>query len=338
MVKFKTLIRFDWAIKHILRNKANFGILEGFLSELLKEDIRINQLLESESNQEHKKDKFNRVDLLVENSKKELIIIEVQNTSELDYLQRLLYGSSKVITENLTLGKPYSEIKKIISVSIVYFDLGQGKDYVYKGTTSFKGIHKKDVLELSLEQKKLFGEIQVEQIFPEYYLLKVDKFDNKTRDTLDEWLYFLKNEEIKDSFKAKGLKEAKEKLSVLKLPLKQQARYKRYLEDLSYHASLAQTMTIEREMEIEELELKIKQEQKLRDKLEQEKQRLQDKLEQEKQRLQDKLEQEKQRLQDKLEQEKQKIYLIAREMKKNDEPLNKIINYTGLTREEIGKL
>lgn len=249
----KKLIRFDWAIKNILRSKSNFVILEGFLSELLKENIKINKLLESESNQETETDKFNRVDLLVENSSGELIIIEVQNTSELDYLHRLLYGSSKAISENMNLGEPYSSVKKVISISIVYFDLGHGDDYVYKGKTTFEGLHKKDKLELSNEQKKLFGDIKVEKIFPDYYLLKVNKFDKKTKDTLDEWIYFLKYEEIKDSFKAKGLKEAKEKLNVLKLPKKEQLKYQRYLENLSYQASMAQTINFEIEQEREKI-------------------------------------------------------------------------------------
>ena len=30
----RQLISFDWAIKRLLRNKANFGILEGFMSLL----------------------------------------------------------------------------------------------------------------------------------------------------------------------------------------------------------------------------------------------------------------------------------------------------------------
>ncbi|WYD81344.1 MAG: hypothetical protein V8K32_02960 [Candidatus Electrothrix gigas] len=59
----RKLISFDWAMKKLLRSKANFEILEGFLSELLKEDIRILELLESKSNKEDRKDKFNRVDL-----------------------------------------------------------------------------------------------------------------------------------------------------------------------------------------------------------------------------------------------------------------------------------
>ena len=70
------LIRFDWAIKKILRDKANFGILEGFLSELLGQNIKILNLLDSESNKETNDDKFNRVDLLAELENKELVIIE----------------------------------------------------------------------------------------------------------------------------------------------------------------------------------------------------------------------------------------------------------------------
>jgi len=72
----RNLIRFDWAIKRLLRNKADYFVLEGFLSELLIEDISIQSILESESNQRIDTDKFNRVDLLVKDSKGELIIIE----------------------------------------------------------------------------------------------------------------------------------------------------------------------------------------------------------------------------------------------------------------------
>ena len=50
----KRLVRFDWAMKKLLRNKANFSILEGFFSELLSRDITIQNLLESESNKQTK--------------------------------------------------------------------------------------------------------------------------------------------------------------------------------------------------------------------------------------------------------------------------------------------
>ena len=41
-MKTRNMISFDWAMERLLRNKADFGILEGFLSELLRRDITIN--------------------------------------------------------------------------------------------------------------------------------------------------------------------------------------------------------------------------------------------------------------------------------------------------------
>ena len=81
-------IRFDWAIKRLLRQKANFGVLEGFLTVFLGEQIKIEEILESEGNQQDADDKFNRVDIKAKNTKGDIILIEIQNTRELYYLWR----------------------------------------------------------------------------------------------------------------------------------------------------------------------------------------------------------------------------------------------------------
>ena len=120
-------IRFDWAMKRLLRNKANHAVLEGFLSSLIGKKFKIQRFLESESNQEDETDKYNRVDILAENENGELCIIEVQNNRELTYFHRMLYGVSKAITEYIGLGSPYDEVRKVYSINIVYFELGQGK-------------------------------------------------------------------------------------------------------------------------------------------------------------------------------------------------------------------
>lgn len=248
----KKLIRFDWAIKRLLRNKANFVVLEGFLSELLFENIKIEQILESESNQDYDDDKFNRVDILTQNSKNELIIIEIQNTYEIDYFHRMAYGVSKSISENLKLGQKYLEIKKVISINIVYFDLGQGQDYIYRGRTDFKGLHQNDILGLSEKQKQTFVKEEVADIFPEYYLLKVNQFNDIAKDTLDEWVYFLKNSEVKDEFKAKGLKEANEVLDIMRLEKEDQYGYNRYLDSLHLKASEVFSLQSEAEYKVRE--------------------------------------------------------------------------------------
>ena len=237
----RKLITFDWAMKRLLRSKANFEILEGFLSELLNEEIVILEILESESNKESVSDKYNRVDLKVENSAGEIIIIEVQYEREYDYLQRMLYGASRAITEHQREGEPYSRLVKVISVNILYFDLGHGSDYIYRGATSFTGIHDNYRLQLSSRQQKLYGKEQIHHLFPEYYLIRINNFNDNAATPLDEWIYFLKNEEIKDEFKAKGLQKAKKAFSVVSLPEKERLAYARYQDDLRYQASLIES-------------------------------------------------------------------------------------------------
>jgi len=234
----KNLVRFDWAVKRLLRNKANFGILEGFLSELTGEDIKIESILEGESNKEDKYQKFNKLDVLVQNSKGELIIIEIQNNQEHDYLLRILFGTSILLVNNIDEGMDYARIKKIISVNIVYFDLGQGDDYIYHGTTEFEGIHKHDILKLSKDQENLYHTENISRIYPEYYVIKVNQFNDVAKDTLDEWIYFFKRGEIKDGFKAKGLKEAKRQLDVMKLSEEERKEYGKYIEQQRYERSL----------------------------------------------------------------------------------------------------
>lgn len=236
--RHRKLISFDWAIKKILRSKANFCVLEGFLSELLFDDIKITEILETESNKNTLEDKFNRLDIKVKNSKDEIVIIEIQYNRELDYLQRMLYGSSKVITEHIKESESYAKIVKVISVNILYFDLGVGDDYIYKGTTSFIGLHNHSQLKLDAGQAKVYQTENIEAIYPEYYLIRINNFDDIAKDSLDEWIYFLKNEEIKDEFKAKGLEKAKEALDYLKCSEEERRAYEYYKESLHYQASM----------------------------------------------------------------------------------------------------
>jgi predicted transposase/invertase (TIGR01784 family) len=214
MRKERPLISFDWAIKRLLRQKANYDILEGFLSELLKQDIRITNIPESESNKVSAEDKFNKVDILCENENKELILIELQYDNQADYFYRMLYGTSKLITEYMDSPMKYDEIKKVYSINIVYFELGQGEDYVYYGKNEFKGIHLNDILKVTEQQSNLYHKSNVYEFFPEYYIIKVNNFNNVAKDRLDEWIYYFKNNEVLTNFKAKGLDKVASQLKL----------------------------------------------------------------------------------------------------------------------------
>jgi predicted transposase/invertase (TIGR01784 family) len=228
----RQLITFDWAIKTILRNKANFGILEGFLSELFGFDIEILELLESESNQQTAVNKYTRTDLKAKDTNGKIYIIELQYNYQMDYLQRVLYNTSKAVVEQLDQGEKYEALHQVISVNILHFEFGQGTDYIYKGTTDFIGIHQHDQLRLNLEQKKTFQSEHIQDLFPIYYLLQVKRFNDVLQDKLDEWMYFLKEGEIKPEFNAKGLQQASEALDVLNMNDIDRTSYDTYLDSL----------------------------------------------------------------------------------------------------------
>ncbi len=242
-------IRFDWAIKRLLRQKSNFVILEGLLSVLLNDQVKIHRILESEGNKETYDDKFNRIDMLAENERGELILIEVQTEKELDYFHRMLYGVSKVITEYIYEGDKYEKIKKVYSVNVVYFELGQGEDYVYRGRTEFRGIHNNDILRLTDRQQEQFRRQEPGDLYPEYYVLRLDKFDEKAVTPLDEWISFLKTSEIPETAKAPGLQEARERLRRDQMSKEERERYNAYLDSLRYQKSVIDTSLIEGRIE-----------------------------------------------------------------------------------------
>lgn len=222
-------IRFDWAIKRLLRQKANFDVLEGFLTVFLKEKVTIIEILESEGNQLTADDKFNRVDIKALNSKNEIIIIEIQNTRELYYLERILYGVAKAITEHISLGEAYYNVKKIYSISILYFDIGKGSDYLYYGQNRFTGVHTGDQLQVSVKEKNAIVTRMPADIFPEYILIRVNEFDQIAVTPLEEWMSYLKTGIIRADTTAPGLGEAREKLKYYSMSSQERHDYDEHL-------------------------------------------------------------------------------------------------------------
>lgn len=89
---------------------------------------------------------------------------------------------------------------KVLSISILYFDLTIGEDYLYYDTTEFYGTHTEEWL----QTKYLMDKSQIpkgkKDPFPEYYFINVNKFKDIVVEDIDEWIYMLKNSEIKKKF------------------------------------------------------------------------------------------------------------------------------------------
>lgn len=242
-------IRFDWAAKYMLRSKADFAIFEGLITVLVGEKVEIVELLESESNQEHKDDKFNRVDIKAKDSQGRIIIVEILQSRELDYLQRMLYGVAKTITEHMGKGSVYEMVKKVYSINILYFDLGEGADYLYHGQTALIGVHTKDTLQLTQHEKADLHVVTPEDVFPEYFVIRVNEYDKLAVTPLEEWLQYLKDEYIRPDTTVPGLKEARERLEYLRMSQEERWAYDHYLDTLVRDTDVMKTKLLEAEIQ-----------------------------------------------------------------------------------------
>ena len=238
-------IRFDWAIKRLLRQKANFGVLEGFLTVFIGEPVTIVEILESEGNQSSSDDKLNRVDIKAKNSKGEIVIIEVQNTREIYYLERILYGVAKAITEHISLGESYQNVKKVYSISILYFDIGKGTDYLYHGQNRFVGVHTNDSLQITKKERDVIVNRPLEKIFPEYILIRVNEFNKVAVTPLEEWMQYLKEGVIRPDTQAPGLGEAREKLLYYSMSRQERAAYDEHLNAIAIQMDVLNTAKME---------------------------------------------------------------------------------------------
>ena len=238
----KRIISFDWAVKRMLRDKANFGILEGLFQVLTGRQMRIVEILESEANQEDATDKFNRVDVKAKDENGEIIIVEVQVTRQIHYLERILYGVSKAITEHIALGDDYNTVKKVYSINILYFNFGEGDDYLYHGTTRFMGAHTHDEQTISTRENNVVTLTTPTDIFPEYFLIRVNEFNKVATTPLEEWLDYLKNQHISPDTTAPGLQEARQKLDVMNMTRNERLAYERHLENLMIEKDVIETV------------------------------------------------------------------------------------------------
>ena len=235
-------IRFDWAIKRILRDKANFDVLEGLMTVLIGQPITITEILESESNQDSREDKFNRVDVKAKTADGEIIIVEVQLAKEANFVQRILFGASKAVIEQIGIGKGYEAIKKVYSINVLYFNLGEGSDYAYHGRTLFTGMNDPDsVLRFTNKrEEKYMAEttsriVPPEEVLPEYFLLRVNQFNDVAKTPIEEWMAYLKSGVIKDDTRTPGLQAAREKLNYMRMTAEERHAYDDYM--VSVHAA-----------------------------------------------------------------------------------------------------
>ncbi len=227
----KKLVRFDWAMKYILRNKENFDVLEGFLSNLLKEEVKIEKLLESESSPDEQTNKNNAIHFACAYGQGRPMMVEIKSHPKRENLRRIVWGTSKPIADHLRSREPYKDEVKIVSISILHFPISNDSEYIYKGKTEFFGANDQEPLPLYGGPLAAIGVIPVTnmRISLEYYLLDVARFADEINAEIDEWMYFFKHSEIREDFQSLGMLAASKKLDILSMTEEEKHAYEKYL-------------------------------------------------------------------------------------------------------------
>jgi hypothetical protein len=227
----RTIISFDYALKTVFRDKANFDILSGFVTELLERKVTVLELVDTEGNPLKPGEKTNRLDIKAKFDDGEYAVFEFQFNKIKDFLGKAVFNASKAVVEQVKEGDKF-DFMKVYSINISYFNMGAKKEYIFRGRLNeLTGIHSKETMPFS---QSLHPDIQPHYIHPEYFLILPNMFNEKILDMtgkrkprkFDEWMYVLKTSTVKSEFTAAGIQEAGERLDEMKMTPEERAAYK----------------------------------------------------------------------------------------------------------------
>jgi predicted transposase/invertase (TIGR01784 family) len=225
------LVSFDYAIKYLLKDKADYDIVEGFISAIISSSgyppVKIKALLESESNKEERELKRSIADVVVADENGSMYIVEIDRSYTDLFLHKACFNTSRLIVDSLSSGNDYSRIKKVIHINMLYFSSHNMKSPMHHGRTIFHEIDREHPQDIHLESlgAKAFD---AHNIFPEYFVISVPLFNDVIKNELDEWLYTMKHSTIREDFKSPYIKKLYQRLRVLTMPPAERAVYLEY--------------------------------------------------------------------------------------------------------------
>ena len=216
----KPLISFDFAIKYLLKNKGDYDIIEGFISALFASQgyppIKINALLDTESNKEELELKKSIADLVVEDADGNKYIVEIERAYTPNFMHKACFNSSRLVVDGIYGSQDYTTIKKIFHISLLYFSTKGMEKPIYHGKTIIHEVDTKHPVDVSIANEGLVI-FNTPNVFPEYFFISVPMFDDVINTEIDEWLYVMKHSEIKQGFKSPYMTKVAERLSVIKM-------------------------------------------------------------------------------------------------------------------------
>ena len=234
LMQDKPLISFDYAIKYLLRNKGDYDIVEGFISALLAMEgykpVKINALLESESNRESADLKRSIADLVVQDEDDNKYIVEIERSFTPNFMHKACFNTSRLVVDSISGNQDYTTIKKVFHISLLYFATQEMKKPIYHGKTIIHEVDTAHPVNVRIANQGLVM-FEHKNVFPEYFFISIPLFDEVIHQEIDEWLYMMKHSEVREDFKSPYMKKVQERLGVLKMSEADRMAYYSYLKE-----------------------------------------------------------------------------------------------------------
>jgi len=230
----KPLISFDFAIKYLLKNKGDYDIIEGFISALFAAQgyppVKINALLDSESAMESRELKKSIADLVVEDIEGNKYIVEIDRAYTPNFVHKACFNTSRLVVDSISGNQDYTNIKKVFHISLLYFNVKILESAICHAKTIMHQIDTAHPIDVRIANQGLVM-FNSPNILPEYFFISVPKFNNIIHQEIDEWLYVMKNSDVKKDFKSPYMAKVASRLAVLKMNDQERNEYFHYLKE-----------------------------------------------------------------------------------------------------------
>ena len=203
----KFTLKNDYLFQTLFSKKGNEELLKDFLTGILNKDIEKIEIQKDVTLERlNINEKYGILDIKATLDDKEIVAIEMQMVDLNNMRERTLYYGSKIIASELRSGGEYTEIKPVILINILNFNLLEGEDYCTETVIVSKNNREYEVID------KI-----------KYFFIELPKFRKSKPDMsqkLEQWLAFIDYEKgewiemaTKNNVKIKKAKEEMEYLT-----------------------------------------------------------------------------------------------------------------------------
>ena len=292
----------DYVFKRVFAYKGNEDVLADFLESILNVKIEKLEVKNPEMMKNSREEKLGVLDIKVE-TKENIIDLEMQLEDEENIEEREATYMGKLLSEQLEVGDEYKKLKKSVVIFITNFNKYETNTYHNVAKMRFEKINKDEYVDMGYKEEEQIGNKYIE-----FHVIELPKFIKKNpgvEKRLEQWLWLIvgRKEKVEMAVKEnKNVKKADKVLERISKDPKERERYEAILK-AEFNQKISNQKFMDKGIIEGEARGKIIG-----------------------------------REEGKKEGEKQKQIEIAKKMLNKNKPIEEIMEFTGLTKEETNEL